>query len=198
MRILAVADNVHRRLYDHFDPACCAGVDVIVSCGDLPADYLGFLVSMLNVPLLYVRGNHDTAYAQRPPEGCIDLSGRMLTIGGVRFAGLEGCRPYTRPQDAIQYTEREMWRMAVRLGVKLWLRRGVDVLVTHAPPYGIHNGDDNAHTGYRSYNWLIEKFKPKVYLHGHQHMNYRAFQPRRTQVGGTEVINADGYQIVEV
>lgn len=34
-------------------------VDVVISCEDLCCEYLDYLVSMLNVPLLYVPGNHD-------------------------------------------------------------------------------------------------------------------------------------------
>ena len=69
MRILAISDTKEGWLYDHYDRGRMEGVDLVVSCGDLPAAYLEHIVTLANVPLVYVRGNHDTAYDERAPEG---------------------------------------------------------------------------------------------------------------------------------
>ena len=55
--VLAVSDEI--------DDALCADVravraaQLIVACGDLPFDYLGRLMNLLGVPLVFVPGNHD-------------------------------------------------------------------------------------------------------------------------------------------
>jgi Icc-related predicted phosphoesterase len=194
VRILAVADEVHPALYDHLDLSRFKGIDAIISCGDLPDSYLDFLASSFNVPCFYVRGNHDPGAA---PAGWENLDDRLVVFQGLRIAGFEGCRLYTN-HPVVQYTEREMWWKVRRLTPRIWLKGGVDVVVTHAPPKGLHEGGDLAHQGLASFRWLMEKYQPRLFLHGHQHLNYAAFQERVTQVGPTRLINAFGYHIVEV
>lgn len=57
-----------------------AGIDLILSAGDLSPHYLEFLVTMTNVPLLYVRGNHDSYYDERPPEGCVCVEDSVVVL----------------------------------------------------------------------------------------------------------------------
>ena len=64
MKLLLISDVPDPGLWDYFSKAKLQGADAIISCGDLPAAYLTFLVTMANKPLFYVHGNHDTKYAQ--------------------------------------------------------------------------------------------------------------------------------------
>lgn len=195
MRILAVSDRVHPALYDHLDKSRFPNIDAIISCGDLPASYMDFLVSSFNVPAYYVRGNHDL---WEPPPGWENLDGRVVKIGSLKVAGFEGCRLYTA-KVAVQYTETGMWRKVGLAMPAIWLRGGVDLVVTHAPPFQLHDGTDLAHTGFKSFRWLLEKgARPRWFLHGHMHLNYAPFSERVTRVGDTELINADGYYVLEV
>ena len=73
MKILFLADIESKFLWDYFDKSKLEGVDLIISCGDLSANYLSFLATFTHAPILYVRGNHDGRYEQKPPEGCIDI-----------------------------------------------------------------------------------------------------------------------------
>src|SRR5438067_13888266 len=106
MKILAVADAEERALGEHFNPERWRGVDLVLSLGDLKADYLDYLVSRLNVPLLYVRGNHDAAYRDQPPLGCEDVNGRVVRTLGLKIAGLEGSRWYGG--SGVEYGDGEM------------------------------------------------------------------------------------------
>ena len=94
MRILAVSDEECPALWDYYVPGKLKEYDLIISCGDLKASYLSFLVTMGNKPLLYVHGNHDGRYAQSPPEGCDCIEDRIVTYNGVRILGLGGCLWY--------------------------------------------------------------------------------------------------------
>ena len=194
MRILAVADEIHPALYDHLDLSRFPDIDLLISCGDLRDDYLDFLASHFNVPAFYVRGNHDPG---ANPAGWTNLDGQVISYRGLKLAGLEGCRLYTN-KAVVQYTERQMWWKVGKVVPKIWLKGGIDILVTHAPPKGYHEGLDLAHQGLDSFRWLMEKYRPRFFVHGHQHLNYAAFQERVTQVGQTTLINAFRYHILEV
>ena len=80
LKALVLSDHESEYIWDYFDAKAFAGVDVMISCGDLKAEYLSFLVTMIPAPLLYVRGNHDARYEQNPPEGCIDLEDKPVVI----------------------------------------------------------------------------------------------------------------------
>ena len=94
MKILTVSDEECAALWDNYVPGRLKEYDLILSCGDLSARYLSFLVTMARCPLLYVHGNHDTNYKQVPPEGCDCIDDHIVTYNGVRILGLGGCRKY--------------------------------------------------------------------------------------------------------
>ena len=62
MRILAVADEESKYLWDYYEPEKLHGYDLIVACGDLNMHYMTFLASVAPMPVLYVHGNHDECY----------------------------------------------------------------------------------------------------------------------------------------
>ena len=88
MKILVISDQIDPYLYDYYTPNKLKDIDLIISCGDLPARYLEFLVTVASKPLFYVHGNHDTAYLRHAPEGCVDIDGRVYEYKGLRIAGL--------------------------------------------------------------------------------------------------------------
>ena len=47
MRIMVIADEESSWLWDHFEKEKLAGVDLIISCGDLHPHYLSFLTTLL-------------------------------------------------------------------------------------------------------------------------------------------------------
>lgn len=225
MRILAIADTPERVLYDNFSPERWrSSVDVVLSCGDLDHEYLEFLVSVLDVPLYYVAGNHDTSYRAHPPEGCEDISGRIITAGGLRIAGIAGSMQYNAGPDEYQFTEAQMRRKMRRLGFKAWRAGGVDVVISHAAPLHcpafktccapigggrpcVHpeqpehlvaclDATDRCHQGFEAFTRFIARYKPQYWLHGHNHLTY-AWMPRLSAIGETTVINAYGHYLLD-
>lgn len=188
MRILAIADEESKYLWDFFEKDKVKDVDLIISCGDLDPRYLSFLVTLASVPVLYVHGNHDSKYDQVPPEGCICIDDKIYVHEGIRIMGLGGSMRY-RP-GSYQYTEAQMRSRIRRLWLKLFLRRGVDILVTHAPAYQLNDGRDLAHQGFRCFVKFLEKYKPKFFLHGHVHMSYGRGHKRYDKYQDTHIINA--------
>ncbi len=188
MKILVLSDIPSKWLYDHYEPGKLDEYDLIVSCGDLPANYLSFLVTMSNVPLLYVSGNHDH-YDVKPPEGCICIDDQIYEFQGVRILGLGGSMLY-KPGAPNQYTEKEMAKRVRKLFFQLKRKKGFDILVAHAPALGVGDLPDLPHRGFQVFLDLMEKYKPKYFLHGHVHMNYGRQIPREQQYLDTTVINA--------
>jgi Icc-related predicted phosphoesterase len=186
---LESAVNLRRR---YGDVAC------IISCGDLPPVYLEFIASILNVPLFYVRGNHDEAYERRPPGGT-DLHGRIVSYRGMTLVGLEGSIRYN--QGHIQYNQMDMSLQVLRLAWRLIYRRlrygnGVDILVTHSPARGIHDREDYAHQGFAAFLRFIDWYRPRYMLHGHVHTWDRR-SVTRTQYRDTCIINVNPVTLLE-
>ena len=187
MKILTLSDQECAALYDYYIPGRLDGYDLIISCGDLNAKYLSFIVTMATVPVLYVHGNHDTGYSRMPPEGCDCIDDEIIVYNGLRILGLGGCKKYH--DGPHQYSEREMRKRIRKLWWKLWRHKGVDIVVTHAPPAGVGDSDDPAHRGFEAFLPLMDKYKPKYLLHGHVHLNYGMDQTRVRHYGETQVIN---------
>ena len=196
MKILALSDVECKAFYDFYVPGRLDEYDLIISCGDLKPQYLSFIVTMTRVPLLYVHGNHDERYEKLPPEGCDCIEDKLIVYKGLRILGLGGCRQY-RP-GAHQYTEAEMrWRI-FKLKWKIWRHKGVDIVVTHAPPKGIGDGDDFAHRGFQAFVDLLDKYHPKYLFHGHVHLRYGEDRTRVREYNGTQVMNASEYYVLEL
>lgn len=195
MKILLVADTESKYIWDYFDPERFKDIELIISCGDLQPSYLSFLVTMIHVPLFYVHGNHDTVYQRHPPEGCDCIEDEIVTYKGYRFLGLGGSMKYSgRPH---QYTDKEMEKRVRKLKRKIRKNKGFDVLVTHVPPFGVGDGDDLCHRGFKSFLALLEKYEPNYMFHGHMHMNY-GMQERIKTYHKTTIINGYGYYILDI
>jgi Predicted phosphoesterases, related to the Icc protein len=197
MRILAISDDVAKRYYDHYKPGCLDDIDLILSCGDLNRNYLEFLVTMARCPLVYVHGNHDDALYQKPPEGCICADDAIVKVQGVRILGLGGSYRY-RPDGRYMYNEKQMRKRVRKLHRKLFFGRGFDILLTHAPAYGVNDFDSLSHRGFDTFNKLMERHKPKLFVHGHIHRNYGFDIPVKTQHGDTLIVNAYESCIIDV
>ncbi len=206
IKVLAVSDQVVERIYtlaanEHFQD-----VDLILGCGDLPYTYLEYLVSVLSIPLYYVPGNHDPAYnAQRSlsyAEGGSNLDLQTASVKGLLLAGLGGSIRY-RPDGVNQYTQGQAFSRAYRLLLRLLVSqkrygRKLDVLITHSPPFGIHDDDSQAHQGLKALNFLIRVARPRYHLHGHTHFYRNNLEDPVTQVGRTTVMNIFPYKVFEI
>jgi Icc-related predicted phosphoesterase len=186
MKILLISDTEDPALWDYYQPGRLDEYDLILSAGDLDAEYLSFLVTMANVPVLYVHGNHNTSYDVRPPEGCDCIEDRLVTVNGLRILGLGGSAVYSGEKH--QYTERQMQRRIRRLCHAVKKAGGVDVVLTHCPPKGFGDADDYAHRGFEAFLPMLDRWKPQILVHGHVHMTYGV--PRELSYGGTRIINA--------
>jgi Icc-related predicted phosphoesterase len=206
VKILALSDEVVERLYSLCDRGHFSDIELIVGCGDLPYEYLENLLTLLNAPLLYVPGNHDPNYEPGETltyaEGGSNLDLKSMRVKKFLIAGFGGSIRY-RPRGTNQYTQTEAYARAVRLLPRFLLNRiqygrSLDILITHSPPFGIHDDDTQAHQGLKAINWLIRVAKPRYHFHGHTHFQRRNISPSETNHGLTKIINIYPYKIIEV
>ena len=189
MNILVLADEESKYLWDYFEKSKLDGIDLIISCGDLKPQYLSFLATFAKVPILYVHGNHDAIYDETPPDGCICIDDDLYVYNGIRILGLGGSQCYNF--GAYQYNEKEMRSRIFKLRRKLRKYGGFDILVTHSPAFELNDGEDLPHRGFQAFRDLLDKYKPKYFLHGHVHLTYNWQQKRIcTYNDTTTVINA--------
>ena len=194
MRILALADTEAKRFYDYYRPGMLRDYDLILACGDLRVEYLEFLVTMARCPLLYVHGNHDEGW-RREPEGCICIDDRVYEYRGLRILGLGGAYRYR--EGRYLYTERQMKRRILRLSLALRRSGGFDVLLTHAPARGLNDLDSLSHRGFECFRTLLEKYRPRWFIHGHVHRSYGKDIPKICLLGETTVVNAWEYCVID-
>ena len=203
MKLLTLSDIEIGFIYSPMVAERFQDVDLVISCGDLPHFYLEYIVSMLNIPLYYVNGNHaskveiSSEFERTSPWGAVNLHQRVVEDDtGLLLAGLEGSLLYNYGPH--QYSQRHYWMKAFSLvpallANKLRVGRYLDIFVTHAAPWGIHDQDDRPHRGIKAFNWLIKSFQPAYHFHGHIHV-YRQDLTTQTQVGSTQVINTYGWR----
>ncbi|MBQ1505197.1 MAG: metallophosphoesterase family protein [Erysipelotrichales bacterium] len=195
MKILLMSDKEEKGLWDYFKKEKLKGVDCIISCGDLDPRYLEFLETMSDLPLLYVRGNHDQIYDEIPPGGCDCLEDTVITVNGYRIAGLGGSIRYK--DGTCMYTEREMEKRIRNLRRKIKKEGPVDILVTHAPAKGYGDLPDFAHQGFACFTKLLEEENIPYMCFGHVHAEYGRFK-RIYDHPRTKIINAYETYVLEL
>ena len=202
LKVLSISDRIDSQLLEKDTYEGFKDVDLILSCGDLPYYHIEKLFHLYEVPVLYVRGNHDprVEYGKSGPlygpRGAIDLHNRVVVLNELIIAGFEGSLPYK--EGPFLYSQNEMWHFVLGMVPRLLLNklvhgRYVDVVITHSPPFGIHDKDSNIHGGFKAFRWLIKTFQPAYFFHGHIHV-YTDEETVETVVGQTKVINTYGHR----
>jgi Icc-related predicted phosphoesterase len=216
MKILCVSDQIDPLVYSSTIKDRFADVDIVLSAGDLPMDYLDFIVSSINKPLLFVFGNHNLEEyhyygahrdilnwgdLSQPPcgSGAVHVGFKVRREGSLIIAGLGGSRRYNRGEN--QYTNFQMnWAILKLIPVLLINRifrgRFLDILLTHASPLGIHDKSDPCHRGFKAFLWFMKVFKPKYLIHGHIHL-YDLSAVRSTKYQDTLVVNAYSHYVID-
>ena len=207
MNVLSISDTVIPFIHSLEVVKRFQDVDFVIACGDLPYYYQEYIIERLGVPLYFVRGNHDklveygSGEERKAPRGGVDMHHYVTRFDNLLLAGVEGCIRYNHWGN-FQYTQTEMWGHVLRLVPKLLLNyqnygRYLDVFITHAAPWGIHDKHDWTHQGVKAFNMFIRLFRPRYHFHGHNHI-YETDKIIETQVEDTLVINTYGYRKIKL
>jgi len=205
VKILAVSDQVVERVYTLANNGHFKGIDLILGCGDLPYTYLEYLLTVLNRPLFYVPGNHDPDFNPRDErskaDGGSNLDLETAVYNQTLIGGFGGSVRY-RPDGTNQYTQSEAFQRAYQMIPKLLVnrikyRRALDILISHSPPMGIHDDNDQAHHGLKALNWLLGFAKPRYLFHGHTHFYRNNIAEFDTIIEETRIINVYPYKVID-
>lgn len=188
MKLLVLSDEPDKKYWDYYKDGDLDKFDLILSAGDLPPQYLSYIVTFAKCPVIYVHGNHDDCYEDRPPEGCECVDGDIIECKGIRILGLGGSARYKPGIN--QYTEAEMQKRIKKMKRKIAKHKGFDILLTHSPAAGLGDGDDHVHKGFQCFRDLMEIHQPKYHFYGHQHLGYGGGGARKLQFGNTILLNA--------
>ena len=218
MRILCISDTTRSLAFSSNVSGIYQGTDFVISCGDIDVDNYDYLSTMLRRDVYYVFGNHNLGTFKQTMEkdpmkfskfeneynkkfyGFL-IDGKCIRDKrtGLLIAGLGGSMNYNGGDS--QYTEAQMRRRIRRMALSLLYNkkkygRYLDILVTHAPPFGIGDGPDLCHRGFKCFLDFIDKYQPKYMLHGHVHLDDQNAS-RVTQHGSTTVINVYGSYMLD-
>ncbi len=199
MKILAVSDKVEESFFAPGQKMPeLEGIELIIACGDLPSSYLEYLVTILNVPLFYVLGNHDPQLYGQHINGCTCLDESTVLFKGKIIGGLSGSIKYSDAK--LMYTEMQMHGKIARLFPyliynRLRYKRYLDILITHSPILGVHDEPTRVHKGFEALKMFVRQYRPKFHFHGHTMVRNNRF---KTKVYGTRIINVNHWQILDV
>lgn len=214
MRILCISDTTSSLAFSPRVRDIYGDVDLILSAGDMPLDSYDYVQTMLNRDIYYVYGNHNLKDFRKTMKPDFLKSVRedghfygFMTDGkcyrdkntGLLIAGLGGSMLYNGGDS--QYSEREMrWRIMrlipSLLSNKRKYGRYLDILITHAAPYGMGDGEDLCHRGFKSFLSFIDRFQPEYLIHGHVHLDDRNAN-RVIMRGKTKIINVYGAYLLD-
>jgi Icc-related predicted phosphoesterase len=206
VKILALSDQALERMYTLSSSGHFHNTELILGCGDMPYEYLEYLVTVLNVQLVYIPGNHDPKYDQTKKEahaeGGVNLDLKTVRYKKFLIGGFGGSIRY-RADGVNQYSQMEAYLRALQLLPRLLLNRiqygrTLDILISHSPPFGIHDDTDPAHNGLKALNWLLRISQPRYLFHGHVHLYKRNLDNTETNIGLTKIINVFPYKSLEV
>ena len=188
-KILCISDiEILNKMEENLLKQRFKDIDFIMSAGDVSNRYLDYLVSVLNKDIIIVNGNH-IYHKDYPITFAKNIDGKFLKYKGLRILGLDGCKVYSFKEH--QYTENQM-KMKILKNI-FYLLKGVDIVLSHASPSGIHDVNDGVHDGFKIFHKIIKYFKPKLWIHGHIHLpNFMVYQDT---VIGTTVSNTFGYRV---
>ena len=194
VNVLVIADEVASNLTE--GTLADIAPELVLSAGDLPWDYVEWVATSVQCPVVFVPGNHDPDLpaGRTSPGGTIDADKQVVTAAGLTIAGLGGCVRYN--EGPHQYTQKQYARCCRRLLRSSRRADPVDVLLTHTPPLGVGDGADGPHQGIEALHTVIERLQPTWHLHGHIHP-YGLRMPDR-QVGATTVRNVIPWSVLEI
>ncbi len=190
MKILHISDThgCHHRLRD------LPEADVVVHSGDFTMggsqeealDFLNWFCDLPHRHKIFICGNHDDCLYGANIDGLDDnvhyLCNSGVEIDGIKFYGVKMFMG-----DCI--TDRQSHNYAC-------IPEDTDVLITHCPPFGILDFDDNIHYGDKELLTQVTAISPRLHLFGHIHA-----QHGRRKIGPTIFYNAaimsDNYDFLQ-
>ena len=185
MRILHSSDThgCHRRLHD------LPQADIVIHSGDFTMngseqealDFLNWFCDLPYPQKIFICGNHDECLYGATIDG-LDGNVHYLCNSGIE---IEGLKFYGVPMfmgDCI--SDRQIKHYAN-------IPDDTDILITHTPPFGILDFDDNINYGSEELLSRISVVQPRLHLFGHIHSQHGTTVLNGTTFSNGAIMNAN-------
>ena len=138
--------------------------DLVLLLGDIDKDTLKFIKDNSLSKIIGVEGNHDLLNTLND-IGIENIHLNTYKHDDFVFGGFNGSVDYKKSHNYHLYSQLECFALLDDF-------EPVDVFISHNSPFEINDKPDIAHNGFKGINNYIEIFKPKLHIHGHQHLNH--------------------------
>lgn len=165
MTILHLSDThgSHRKLGSLPD------ADVIVHSGDFTMagtereaiDFINWFCDLPYKYKVFIAGNHDMCLASGGTISGLDANCHYLYNSGVMIDGVNFYGVPVFIEDAFNGSKEQHYKA---------IPQNTDVLITHEPPHGILDFDDDYHYGNETLLACVKEIKPRLHLFGHIHV----------------------------
>ena len=160
-------------------------IDIIITLWDLEFYDISYLMDITKIPKIWVYWNHcDWLYMDQLWINNLHL--KIFSFKWIKFWWFEWSIKYKESRYSKMYTQEEAY----------WLLKNfekVDILITHNPPFWIHDETDISHIWFKALLDYIENNKPKYLLHWH---TYHSIE--ENVVWDTKIIYTSWYKIIDL
>lgn len=196
MKILGIAD-LHGFTLDEIEKIYRLNpnnIDLVVWLGDNDSYVIKNIKKHLEtVEQIGVLGNYET-HDNLTENGILNINKRFIKNNGLSFVGFEGC--YKENDDnrwIYGYSQKESITTAFKLPQ-------ADIVLSHTSPMGV-NQNKPEHPGLIGISDYIKIHKPRLVLHGHQHINKTTLLNNGTLVVGiygATIVDTDSLAIMNI
>lgn len=183
MIILHISDT-HGR---HAELINLPNADIIIHSGDFTmagteqeaTDFLNWFCDLPYSHKIFIAGNHDDCFYDATISGldsnCYYLCNSSVVIKGVRFYGVP-----LFMQDSLSNNQGILYDN---------IPDDTDVLITHAPPFGILDMADKIHFGSEDLLIKISDISPMLHLFGHIHDSFGIRHQHNTKFSNGSILD---------
>ena len=201
MKICFISDT-----HDQHDRVKVPAADILIHTGDLTMSgdvascrkALQWLNAQPHEYIIVIAGNHDFAF-ESEHKNVLLLGLDRLTYLENSGTEVKGLKIWGSPVQPWFHD----WAFNIQRGEpikKYWneIPEGLDVLITHGPPWGKLDQvipDRTDHLGCEELEKRVHEVKPKIHAFGHIHGGYGTMQGKHTKFVNSSLLN-EAYQFV--
>ncbi len=190
MRVLHLSDThgYHRRLTDlpEADVAVHSGDFCMVGSEAEAIDFMNWFCDLPYAHKIFICGNHDDCLSGANIDG-LDSNVHYLCNSGIE---IDSVMFYGVPMFMGDCVTGRQQRNIEKIPAD------IDVLITHSPPYGILDSDDNINYGDELLLTKVVEVQPQFHLFGHIHARHGIVKGHRITFSNGAIMNSDYSQLL--
>lgn len=188
MKILCVANEIDPVLYNNKIVEQFSDIDIIVSAGGLPIEYLNFIARTLNKNIYYVLFDNEIESSIEPPDARLIPLTKPIIVGNTVIAGLSGAEKTPAGIKPLTPFRSRKQRLATSLYIRLSRAQGKmpqSIIVSYCNIQDSH------------IRHFIKRCRPHFLIYGQEHLDETAGNLRITDIFNTKCINASEHFVLD-